>query len=80
MLLRSGYENPEKATSIGVRSAMITFVISRPRPITLFGSGDFAILETNQQANVADAADFNGDGIPDLAISDANSGQILLAD
>ena len=37
------------------------------------------ILKTTQQANVAVAADFNGDGIPDLAISDANSNQTLLA-
>jgi hypothetical protein len=80
MLLRSGYVNPEKATNIGVRAEMITFAISRPRPIALLGSGGFAILKTNQQANVADPADFNGDGIPELAISDANSGQILLVD
>jgi hypothetical protein len=54
-----------------------TAALSAGTPATQFPSS--TILKTNQQANVAVAADFNGDGIPDLAISDANSGQILLA-
>lgn len=32
-----------------------------------------------QEANAVAVADFNGDGIPDLAVSDSNSGQVLLA-
>ncbi len=32
-----------------------------------------------QEANAVATADFNGDGIPDLAVSDSNSGQVLLA-
>ena len=38
-----------------------------------------SIPKLTQEANAVATADFNGDGIPDLAVSDSNSGQVLLA-
>ncbi len=40
---------------------------------------DSSIPSMIQQSNAVAAADFNGDGIQDLAVSDSNSGQVLLA-
>jgi VCBS repeat protein len=40
---------------------------------------DSSIPNMIQQSNAVAAADFNGDGIQDLAVSDSNSGQVLLA-
>jgi hypothetical protein len=50
------------------------------------GSGNLGLSFMNsssptmtQQSNAVAAADFDGDGIQDLAVSDSNSGQVLLA-
>jgi hypothetical protein len=76
--------------TFGVPTGTVTFVDTSDNN-TVLGTGTLSagmpavqfpsatILKTTQQANVAVAADFNGDGIPDLAISDANSNQTLLA-
>ncbi|HSY90827.1 MAG TPA: FG-GAP-like repeat-containing protein [Candidatus Binatus sp.] len=40
---------------------------------------NFSSPSVTQQGNAVAAADFNGDGIQDLAVSDSNDGQVLLA-
>lgn len=64
---------------ITTNNAILGTAALGPSSIVGLAFPNFSTPSMTQEGNAIAAADFNGDGIQDLAISDSNDGQVLLA-